>query len=342
MALVIFGEYLDNEDVTSTAWMAMGISIATPILYGLLTSLYGAIQQTQYKKRLIPFLQANNIQYIFNSAYSKVASSRKFSGTLFLAGNKDKVFDEYFNLGTDANLVAGNYSYTVETSKNSETSSFGFFSFKLTRKLPHIILDASHNNKFLIDSLGDRLVRNQASELEGDFYKHFTVYAPELYQTDMLYILTPDVMASLVDFGKQFDIEIVDDYVFFYSSEKFDFSEPNVWEGILNASKEIFPELQHQTKYYADSNVKNRALNKVADQGRRLKSDFFASKTALQIFSVLLALNVLLVIVLLLFIYGPWTDGDTSDLVFWLWFQGLYTAGNVCILAGALIGYSKK
>lgn len=46
--------------------------------------------------------------------------------------------------------------------------------------------------------------------LEGDFSDVFEVAAPSGYETDALYVLTPDLMAILLDESAELDLEIVD------------------------------------------------------------------------------------------------------------------------------------
>src|SRR6478609_9747463 len=59
--------------------------------------------------------------------------------------------------------------------------------------------------------------RAQRLSLEGDFDRHFTLYCPEGYEQDALYLFTPDIMARFIDHAAQLDVEIVDDWLFLYA-----------------------------------------------------------------------------------------------------------------------------
>lgn len=52
--------------------------------------------------------------------------------------------------------------------------------------------------------------------LEGDFSDVFDVSVPPGYETDALYVLTPDLMAILVDESADLDLEIVDSTLYVY------------------------------------------------------------------------------------------------------------------------------
>ena len=48
-----------------------------------------------------------------------------------------------------------------------------------------------------------------AGTLEGDFDRHFTLYAPDGYGRDALYLLTPDLMSRLIDSARAFDVSLL-------------------------------------------------------------------------------------------------------------------------------------
>lgn len=56
----------------------------------------------------------------------------------------------------------------------------------------------------------------QKIDLESDFSKYFTLYAPKGYDADVRYIFTPDIMMSLIDESHHFDVELIDDKLYFY------------------------------------------------------------------------------------------------------------------------------
>ncbi len=74
-------------------------------------------------------------------------------------------------------------------------------------KFPHIVID-SHDNDRWYRGMLFRPVESERFELEGDFYKSFSVYSPALSRNGALAILTPDVMRLIMDEGKDYDYEL--------------------------------------------------------------------------------------------------------------------------------------
>ncbi|QYF72376.1 DUF3137 domain-containing protein [Cryobacterium sp. PAMC25264] len=110
----------------------------------------------------------------------------------------------------------------------------GFCAVRLSTRLPHILLRAQDGpaDQFTLAALPDRA---QRLSLEGDFDDHFTLYCPEEYERDALYLFTPDVMARLIDRVHGFDVEIIDDWLFFVSSRDVVTLDPLAWQGLYDA-----------------------------------------------------------------------------------------------------------
>ncbi|UJP09573.1 hypothetical protein L2X99_14295 [Microbacterium sp. KUDC0406] len=109
----------------------------------------------------------------------------------------------------------GNYQYTTGSGKNSTTHHWGYIAVKLDVPLPNIVLDALGNNA-LGSNLPASFSKDQRLSLEGDFDRYFTLYCPQGYERDALYLFTPDIMARFIDHAAQLDVEIVDDWLFLY------------------------------------------------------------------------------------------------------------------------------
>ncbi len=173
-------------------------------------------------------------------------------------------------------LEVGRYEYTVGNGKHRRMYSWYYAGLRLPRQVPHLVLDSTSNNgtllgRALISNLPVVISNSQRISLEGDFDKYFTLYAPKQYEVDVRYILTPDVMAALVDQSSHFDIELVDDMAFFYvlQSEK---SDDQMFGDIFTVLTVAGRELYHQVDRYTDDRVTGvPGSNTVAEQGRRLK-----------------------------------------------------------------------
>lgn len=112
-------------------------------------------------------------------------------------------------------LELGDYQYTVGTKKHRIAATWGYIAVKLENPLPHIVLDARAND-LLTSSLPSVFARDQRLSLEGDFDQRFRLFCPKGYERDALYLFTPDVMQRFFDHAASFDVEIVDDWLFFY------------------------------------------------------------------------------------------------------------------------------
>jgi len=99
------------------------------------------------------------------------------------------------------------YTYYKETRNSERAFPFTILHFKLSKPLPHLVLD-SHKNDGIISSIPRFFNDSQRIELEGDFNRYFDLFAPKDYQIEALDILSPDFMDMLTNFHVDFDIEI--------------------------------------------------------------------------------------------------------------------------------------
>ncbi|KAB1664067.1 hypothetical protein [Pseudoclavibacter sp. CFCC 13611] len=77
--------------------------------------------------------------------------------------------------------------------------------------------------------------QTQRLSLEGDFDRHFDLYCPSGYERDALYLMTPDVMAWLVDDVHGFDVELIDDRVVLRSKYDVVTRDPATWVRLSGA-----------------------------------------------------------------------------------------------------------
>ena len=101
--------------------------------------------------------------------------------------------------------------------------------------LPHIVLDATSNNGLFGSNLPSTFARSQRLSLEGDFDRYFSLYCPEGYETDALYLFTPDIMARFIDNAAALDVEIVDDWLFLYTKRDAVTLDPAGWAWLFSA-----------------------------------------------------------------------------------------------------------
>lgn len=120
-----------------------------------------------------------------------------------------------YETGDDNSFRSTSFISFGTTSSNdtpqSQTHYLEFMCIELPRKLPQIIINSKK-----AQALSTFYSNSQKISLEGDFDKYFNVFAPANYERTTLTILTPDVMAFLIDKSIECDIEIIDSKLYLY------------------------------------------------------------------------------------------------------------------------------
>lgn len=164
--------------------------------------------------RLAAFARVNLLSYEPQSAVPR------YPGAIFSAGTSREAFDRLTS--TEGRTVEiGNVAYLIPAGRSTTTRTWGYIAIRLDRSLPHILLESTAYGQNTAGALPIAVDRTQRLNLEGDFDRFFTLYCPDGFQTDALYLLAPDLMALLVDHVADFDVEIVDDWLFVYSPTDF-------------------------------------------------------------------------------------------------------------------------
>ena len=239
------------------------IAIVAIILVAARSGLKTGKWETWY--RLDTFAKANGM------IFSPIDPSPSYPGAIFNIGDSRKALN-HLRSATDRYLDIGNYQYSTGSGKSRSTHTWGFMALHLDRKLPNMVLDAKANNGlFGTTNLPASFARDQVLVLEGDFNQHFTLYCPKQYERDALYVFTPDLMALLIDNASPFDVEIIDDWMFVYSSAQFQSANPTVYQRLFQIVDTVGAKTLSQTDRYLDERVGDFAANYVAPQGQRLK-----------------------------------------------------------------------
>ncbi|HEY0965151.1 MAG TPA: hypothetical protein VGE13_01600 [Candidatus Saccharimonadales bacterium] len=221
--------------------------------------------QTKRRAKLHKFALQNNL------TFRALASPAGYAGMIFDEGHSRQINESL--LFPDGNEI-GNLQYTVGGGKNQRTYHWAYARIKLTRRLPNMVLDAKKNNFFgKISNLPDGFSKDQTLSLEGDFNNYFTLYAPKQYESDALYVFTPDVMAAVIDAGQAYDMEVIDDNLMIYQSGTIALDSQTSLTKIISIIDKIGTELRDQSHRYADERVGDRKQNIVAMPGQRLKNN---------------------------------------------------------------------
>ena len=140
----------------------------------------------------------------------------------------------------------------------------------LTRPVPHLFLNGK-KNAINPNTFGYKI---EVLKLEGDFHKYFDVLVPSGYHIDALQILTPDVMSTLIDFGQEYDFELIDNQLYIYQGKLLSkelFSSAEILRGFLTAVNRIEAQFSKQAKTYSDTRAGNVASGLVAAEGARFQ-----------------------------------------------------------------------
>lgn len=187
------------------------------------------------------------------------------------AGEPTPMFTSHFALARgwsdgepELQIAVSGYSGGKNDPKGPR-SVFRYLVMKLPRSLPHLMIDGKKNG-----SLRQLLPGQQLLSFEGDFDRHFAVYVPDGYARDALELLTPDVMAGLIDYGRNWDIEVVEDRLVVVSHRFRRSTDRSETTAMLLFSEIVGADLVHQAATYTDPRA-DRPRFDVAGSGRRLR-----------------------------------------------------------------------
>lgn len=212
------------------------------------------------------FAEANKLRLL---GHADTQDPTLHPGLIFQLGS-DRQFVPAFEFPNNANTIVGNYQYTTGSGKNRRVHQHGFVRIRLSRKLPHVLLDATSNNFMRRVSNLSTFKDEQKIELEGDFNQYFNTYAPVNYGRDTLYWLTPELMELLKIHMSSYDIEVVDNYVYVYSQGSFSMNEQTMPK-LLDLAAWLHHEFEENTDRYSDERVGSFTANVIAEPGKRLK-----------------------------------------------------------------------
>lgn len=268
-----------NHPTLWDAFVTYGVSGAVFVALSL-APLIGILTSGWYKKYTTQALSNFAADNGFLS--TDITDMHTWAGAIF-SPNNSRLWPLITGNYANQHFWLGNYTKAASRSSN-KVERWGVIRIELPRNLPNILLDSRANNIFgrYISNLPNTYAGYQKYPLEGDFNNYFTVYAPQGYERDMLYFLTPELMAAFVDDSANFDIEIIDSYLYLYSSKPFDFTAKAL-QPLFKLIQTLGVETADNTsRYQDDRTVSSPAIVSPIDsqaekgtilpQGRRLKT----------------------------------------------------------------------
>lgn len=264
--LATFGRFFQ------VAWFAVFGLIAFTLVRGVVKS----IADRNDWARLALFARANGLQFRRRSA------DPQYPGMIFSQGHGRASIDHVWS-PTGLLADAGTYRYTIGSGEDATTYTWKFAAFRLPRPLPHLVLDARANDSVGRSNLPAEYRSSQLVALGEPFDSRFRTYAPEGYASDAFRLLPPNLLERLLALPPDWDVEIVDDWLFLYCSGA-DFAEPAVWSTLGDVEAGLADGLARQAGRYADphsagaapvalaTGIEGRPVAPIAAQGRRLQT----------------------------------------------------------------------
>lgn len=173
-----------------------------------------------------------------------------FQGLLFREGTKvhahDLVDARESRTPFLAGALIGQYANDSSTPRVVASS---FIMIPLPKSVPNIVLISTGLGT--LRQAGLSLVGRQKLSLEGDFDSNFTLYCPEGYERDALYIFAPDLMNLLIETTAGCDVEFVDDVMYVYSAPG-RYRDGAAIDNLVRVAERVQDKLARQTGKYAD------------------------------------------------------------------------------------------
>ncbi|WP_431805151.1 hypothetical protein [Microbacterium sp. bgisy203] len=222
--------------------------------------------------RLSRFAQANGLNY------TALRRFPRYPGMLFQITAESECLD-VVSYDRPRHVEVGSLRYRIESGRVDVVARWGYAAFRVRNELPHIVLDARKNGSLARASTPIAFAGAQTLSLEGDFDRHFSLSCPVGYERDALYLFTPDIMARVIDNAASLDIELVDDWVFLYSTSDLSTTDPERWRWILSVIEALTEKID-QWERWRDERLEDSADRRspleplpigVAPPGRRLR-----------------------------------------------------------------------
>lgn len=217
------------------------------------------------------FARNNKLNYVYKSKLEDILDKSEVylpsSGLIYGSGRKKKFSD----LVGNSKFSLGNYRYLTGYGRSTEEHLWVVGSIKLSRNLPHIVLDAKSNNNLGFSNLPESFKRNQITNAEPALIDNFNLYAPLGYKIDSLSFIAPDFIEVLVKNLSDFDVEIIDDTLYIYHM---DYIDKESYESLLTKLHLIAQSLEDNIDTYIDSRLNPtneiKGLTSISPEGQRL------------------------------------------------------------------------
>lgn len=284
--------------------------IAETSNFGIGAFIYGAILSAMTLS--IPYVYRISVKHWMNKHFTTTIRLRAFADRNNLTYYHATLNDYYkagivFQVGESYMSHASNLKHTI---RNSEGVEIGLYSYRprarrlaepseivhtyiqipLKKMLPHIIIDSKSNNfikkyyKGRMSNINIISYDINPIKLGGEFGERFNAYCSKGYESDVYYMLTPDIMELIVKLDNQhpLDIELVDNLIMIYF-RKLPLESVSTWKHLEHTINTLKVAFEKRTAKYSDyridqltnidplSRLDNPYSIKVSGQGRRIE-----------------------------------------------------------------------
>jgi hypothetical protein len=226
--------------------------------------------------------------------YTARAEAPNFLGCIFLTNTHEAYVFDTFQTNQGPHADFGNYHPYSEPGDAAWVQvappthrSWGFLAIQLGQEFPNLLL-ISKSQRAGDMTLPIRPDPSQALSLEGDFDRYFTLYCPKNREQEALYLITPDLMALLIDKTAPFDLEVAGDQLFVYCRLPLDLLDENVYRLLFDILLTIGAKVSQQAAAYVGQAIEEvdppeRARHLAAEP---VNSNYLASRTRVSKYGV--------------------------------------------------------
>jgi len=151
-------------------------------------------------------------------------------------------------------FTASGLEFGSLTSTRPGSPTWHYLAVTLPAPLPRLVLDSTSNNTSRSD-LPPGFGSLQRISLERGFDRAFVTYAPVDHRADALYALSPEVMSDLVEYAGDYNVEIVDDTLVFFTPAPTDFTDAQTWNAVHTLVNTVVPRLVQRTQRFVDERL---------------------------------------------------------------------------------------
>jgi hypothetical protein len=212
-----------------------------------------------WRRRLVldRFAEANGLNY-----YPELRSPVVI-GTVFETGPSRIAWDVFIRPG----LEVGNYRTADRYNRAVAPDGWAFVRILLNTSVPHLLL-LPRRSRVPARTIAP-IRAAQRLQLEGDFDRHFTLYVPAGYERDALYVITPDLMALLIDRVPGAFVEMIGQHLTIAIPGTADAALATTWDWIEQVRTTVGRKTIRQTTRYQDH--RSPVRGRVATGGRSLR-----------------------------------------------------------------------